>query len=92
MYDYKRFNKYLYGRKFTLVTDHKPLQKLLGPKTGVPPIATARLQRWALVLASHQCDIEYRRPVDYGNADFPSRLPTDEALTDEEEIFHFHYV
>jgi len=32
-----RFHQYLYGRSFTLVTDHKPLCKILGEKEGIPP-------------------------------------------------------
>ena len=38
------FHIYLYGRHFTLITDHKPLTTILGPKKGIPPMAAARLQ------------------------------------------------
>ena len=47
-------NKYVYGRIFTLVTDHRPLRSILGPKTGVPPLAAVRMQRWSLLLSAYQ--------------------------------------
>ena len=40
-------NTYLYGHKFILYTDHKPLTTILGPKQGIPPLAASQLQRWA---------------------------------------------
>ena len=40
----RRFHQYVYGRSFTLVTDHRPLCKILGEKEGVPPLAAARMQ------------------------------------------------
>ncbi len=33
-----RFFKYLWGKKFILIADHKPLLKILGPKTQLPPL------------------------------------------------------
>ena len=41
----KKFHQFLYGRRFTLVTDHKPLLTILGPKRGLLTLAAARLQR-----------------------------------------------
>ena len=41
----KRFRKYVYGRLFTILTDHPPLLTLVGPQKPVPAHAAARLQR-----------------------------------------------
>ena len=71
----KKFHQYLYGRKFKLITDHKPLTTILGPKTGIPSLAAARLQRWALLLSAYNYDIEYRNTSLHANADALSRLP-----------------
>ena len=57
----KKFHPYIYGRQFTLVTDHKPLVTILGPKTGVPTIAAARMQRWALILSAYSYDYQVQR-------------------------------
>ena len=48
----KKFHQYLYGRKFTLITDHKPLTAIFGSKKGIPTLAAARLQRWPLLLST----------------------------------------
>ena len=47
-----------------MLTDHKPLLMILGPKTGVPTLAAARMQRWSFILETWQ----------HGNADALSRL------------------
>lgn len=79
----KKFHAYLYGRKFTLVTDHKPLTTILGPKNKVPPLAAARLQRWALVLSAYSYEIEFRPTAAHGNADGLSRLPLHEPSSED---------
>ena len=71
----KKFEQYLYGRHFTLITDHKPLTTILGPMQGVPPIAAARMQRWALLLSAYSYSIRFRPTQAHGNADGLSRLP-----------------
>ena len=71
----KRFHTYLYGRPFTIITDHKPLATILGPKKCIPPLAAARLQRWAILLSAYRYDIEFRPTKAHANVDGLSRLP-----------------
>ncbi|CAL8137815.1 unnamed protein product [Orchesella dallaii] len=80
-----KFYKYLCGRKFVLVTDHKPLLAIFGSKTSLQPYAAARLHRWSVFLSQFEYAIEYRSTNDHGNADALSRLPlADPAMEDEE--------
>ena len=90
----KKFHPYIYGRQFTLMTDHKPLVTILGPKTGVPTIAAARMQRWALVLSAYSYDIKYKGGAQHMNADGLSRLPmhVDHAKDEEEIMFHYTHI
>ena len=53
-----RFHQYIYGQKFELHTDHKPLLGLLGESKSVPQMASARMQRWALQLVVLQLQIK----------------------------------
>ncbi|XP_051775459.1 uncharacterized protein K02A2.6-like [Erpetoichthys calabaricus] len=71
----RKFHQYLYGRKFTLFTDHCPLTRIFSPEKGVPSMAAARMQRWALILAAHKYTIEYKKVALNVNADGLSRLP-----------------
>ena len=41
------FRTYVYGRLFTLVTDHKPLVSILNPNAGIPAMTAARLEIFA---------------------------------------------
>ena len=71
----KRFNQYLYGHEFILVTDHRPLCKLFGHADGVRPLAAARMQRWAMILSAYSYKIEYVPGPANQCADCLSRLP-----------------
>ena len=56
----KRFHHYLLGRRFTIYSDHKPLQHLFGRSRAIPPMASARIQRWALTLSAYDYEINYK--------------------------------
>ena len=71
----KKFHQYLYGRKFHLITDHKPLTAILRDKKGIPSLAAARLQRWAVLLSAYQYEITFKPTLQHANADGLSRLP-----------------
>ena len=83
IYGVKRFHSYIYGRKWTLLTDHKPLTSILHPEKSVPSMAAARLQRWALLLGAYTYDIQYRNTKDHSNADFMSRCPLKSDIKDK---------
>ena len=85
----KKFHKYLYGRSFTLVTDHRPLLTILGPTNAVPPLAAVRMQHCALILQAYSYDVEYRPGSERCNADALSRLPCKHTDSPEAEVFFF---
>ena len=54
VYGVKKFHRYLYSGKVTLLTDHQPLTTVFHPNKGVPSLAAAQLQRWALLLLARE--------------------------------------
>lgn len=84
----ERFHFYLYGRSFDLITDHKPLQTIFGPKSK----PCARIERWVVRLQAYRGRVVYR-PGKSNIADPLSRL----AITSEVngrfiEEYTEHYV
>ena len=75
IYGVKRFHEYLVGHKFTIVSDHKPLQYLFNEKKTIPQMASPRVQRWALTLSGYDYNIVYKPGKHHCNADMLSRLP-----------------
>ena len=59
---------YLFGKHFTVVTDHQSLRWLLSIKD-----PTGRLARWSLKLQQYTFTIQYRPGKKHGNADSLSR-------------------
>ena len=71
----KKFHQYLYGRPFILYSDHQPLKYLFDESRQVPPLASARIQRWSLTLSAYQYTIKHRPGTQMCNGDALSRLP-----------------
>ena len=87
MFGLKRFHLYLYSRHFTILTDHKPLERIFGPKTAIPSLAAMRLQRWAIILSAFDYSIRFVPSKQNAVADALSRLPLPSVLSDENAIF-----
>ena len=64
------FKPYLYGTKFTVYTDHKPLEWLMSKSE-----PAGRLARWALKIQEFNIEIGYRAGKQNQNADSLSRIP-----------------
>lgn len=65
----KYFRPYLFGRKFTIETDHKPLEWLFSVKE-----PNSKLVRWRLKLSEFDYEIRYKKGTCNGNADALSRI------------------
>ena len=86
VYALKKFYQYLFGRRFLIVTDHKPLLALFGPEKAMTSLAANRLARWALFLNQFSYQIVHRKTVEHQNADVLSRLPAGvDTVIDAEE-------
>lgn len=65
----KYFRPYLFGRKFKIVTDHKPLQWVMNLKE-----PNSRLTRWKLKLSEYDFSVVYKKGSSNCNADALSRI------------------
>ena len=78
----KRFYQYIYGRKFTVMTDHKPFLGIFGQTKATPQMSSSRMQRWCLTLSTYDYVLKFRAGKSNGNADALSRLPLNDIPTD----------
>ncbi|KFD53294.1 hypothetical protein M513_05775 [Trichuris suis] len=72
------------GRRFTLLTDRKPLLAIFGSKSGIPVYTASHLQRWTTMALAYNFTVQYRRTSSFGQADTLSRLIA--SQTKDEEI------
>lgn len=73
----KYFRPYLFGRKFKIITDHKPLQWVMSLKE-----PNSRLTRWRLKLSEYNFTVIYKQGKMNTNADALSRVEINTGETD----------
>ena len=78
----EHFHLFLYGKEFTLVTDHKPLEVIYGNAASRP---SARIERWVLRLQPYRFKILYRSGSENA-ADFLSRHPFKKGEKQQEHL------
>lgn len=69
VYAVKYFRPYIFGRRFNIITDHKPLQWLMSLKE-----PNSKLIRWRLKLEEYDYVIHYKKGKLNSNADALSRV------------------
>jgi hypothetical protein len=80
----ERFQMYLLGREFELVTDHKPLEVIYSPKSK----PSARIERWVLRLQPYHFTVIYK-PGKQNIADSLSRLLQTKDVKDFDDTMNY---
>ena len=86
VYAVKKYHQYVCNRQFTILTDHKTLLDILSGDKGIPPMATARIQIWAILLSAYNYSLQYRPGNKNDNADFMSRFPLTNPIMMTQEL------
>ena len=81
LFSVETFRPYLYGRKFTLETDHRPLVWLHNVKN-----PNSKLVRWRYRLNEYDYEIIYKKGITNLNADALSRNPCDNIMQSHHDI------
>ena len=69
MFGIKKFNAYLMGHPFELITDHKPLLSLLSGSWLTSPQASAQIEFWLLFLSNYEYVLSFRNTTAHSKAD-----------------------
>ena len=82
----KKFHPYVYGQKFYIITDHKPLVHLFKVRD-----STGRLYRWSIKLQEYDYEIIYKPGRSHTNVDVLSRIP-EEVVSSIILDFDYDYI
>lgn len=83
VFSLEKFYKYVYGKKITIFTDHKPLLAIVKKGTYLPMVAT-RVHRYLFRLMPFDVEIFYKPGKSNNLADFASRFPISADLSQED--------
>lgn len=87
IYGVRKFYDYLFGNRFTLITDNRAVSQIFSLQKGLPLHSAARMQHYAIFLQQFNYKICYRKSKDNANADALSRLPDKQMYQYVEEVF-----
>ena len=82
----KKFHHYLYGLKFSIHTDHKPLLRLFDPYKPTADILSPRMLRWSILLNAYNYSIVHKPGKSISHADALSRCPVPVAYKDSSTL------
>ena len=83
----KRFHQYLFGRQFTILSDHKPLKHLFSESQATPTLASARIQRWSLTLVRPVNNATSTVTIDQLHSIFATHGLPEMLVTDNGTVF-----
>ncbi|EGT42489.1 hypothetical protein CAEBREN_28442 [Caenorhabditis brenneri] len=86
IYTVTKCHKFVYGRKFRLQTDHRPLLAIFGSHRDLPVHSQNRLVRWATTLLAYDFDLSYVRTTQFAKADWLSRMIQDYPRDTDDEV------
>ncbi|CAH8483492.1 unnamed protein product [Schistosoma turkestanicum] len=69
----KRLHKYLFGKKFTIVTDHEALQFIYHPEKSLARASAAMVQRWSIAFSTYDYTVQHRSAKQIQHVDYISR-------------------
>ncbi|XP_055908636.1 uncharacterized protein K02A2.6-like [Eupeodes corollae] len=69
----KKFFQYLYGRKFIIITDNKPVSYIFAPNALLPKFTLSRCSNYASYLTNFNYEIQLKTSNANANADYLSR-------------------
>ncbi|CAH8499798.1 unnamed protein product [Schistosoma intercalatum] len=69
----KRLHKYLFGKKFTIVTDHEALKFIYHPEKSLARSSAATVQRRSIALSAYDYTVQHRSAKQIQHVDYISR-------------------